>query len=219
MPMNYSMESLLKSLEAKERRFLSIRPLLIILILGNLIGALIGFLYYFETIRMAELYHWAIWILVPDCPMAVFLLCFVYLQGENQRFGNYNYFAFIQGIRGAVITFLLITNFSSIDIEIVIVGHLFLMLQSIAILPLLINMKLGIGTVIAVLVTVVNDFLDFFGVVGLFQPTLAQYPTFAPRFSLFITTIWGLDFILIIIGIGIAYFFYNSKSVEHEKLV
>ncbi len=209
--MNYSMESLLKSLEAKERRFLRIKPLIIILILGNLIGALIGFLYYFETIRMAEIYHWAIWIFVPDCPMAVFLLCFVYLQEDRQRFGNYNFFAFIQGIRGAVITFLLITNFPSIDIEIVILGHLFLMLQSIAILPLLINLRLGIGTVLAVLITIINDFLDFFGIVGLFQPTLAQYPIFAPKFNLFIISIWGLDFILIIFGISVAY--YYSKSV------
>jgi uncharacterized membrane protein YpjA len=212
------MESFLKSLERKERRFLRIKPFLIILILGNLIGALVGFLYYFETIRMAELYHWAIWILVPDCPMAVFLLCFVYLQGERQQFGNYNFFAFIQGIRGAVITFLLITNFPSIDIEIVILGHLFLMLQSIAILPLLINMKLGIGTVIAVLITIINDFLDFFGIVGLFQPTLAQYPTFTPKFDIFITTIYGLDIILIIIGIGVAYLYSSSVKQDRPSL-
>jgi len=94
-----------------------------------------GFFYYFNVIGLTQ-YSPILWILIPDCPMAVLFLLGVYTQKENQNFANYNFFVFIQGIRGAILTFLMITSFESIDIEIVVIGHSLLIIQAIFILLL-----------------------------------------------------------------------------------
>ncbi|NHJ02566.1 MAG: DUF1405 domain-containing protein [Candidatus Heimdallarchaeota archaeon] len=169
----------------------------IFLILANLIGALIGFQYYFEVIGLAA-YPVYLWILIPDCPMAVMLLIPVYLQRSNPRYENYNFFALIQGIRAAIITYLIVFNFGSLDTEIVIIGHTLLLIQALAIFPLLNHTKLGKGTVIAIFIIIFNDLSDFFGIGALTEPTLAQIPTIEPIFPEFVAIIYMLDLILIV---------------------
>ena len=146
--------------------------------------------------------------------MAVFLLLGVYVQKDKQKYLNYNFFAFIQGIRNAFLAFLIISNFESIDIEIVIIGHVLLLIQAIAIIPLLIKMELNKGTVLAITITVFNDISDFFGIFGIYEPTLAQLPTIQPLFAFFVLFIFGLDIFLIIIGILVR---VMSKKNENNK--
>lgn len=184
-----------------ELKILGIKPLIVILVILNFLGALIGFVYYIEVIGLAE-YSPIVWILIPDCPMAVLLLLVVYLQFDNQRFSNYNFFVYIQGIRAAMFTFLIISQFGSLDVEIVILGHLLLLVQAVAILPLLVGMNFSRGTIISISVTIFNDITDFFGIIGFFKPTLAQLPTIQPIFFFFVVVIFGLDIILILFGLG-----------------
>ncbi|MFX0087025.1 MAG: DUF1405 domain-containing protein [Candidatus Hodarchaeota archaeon] len=199
-----------------ELKLLRSKILITILVVGNFLGALIGFLYYLEVIEFTSLYHPIFWIFVPDCPMAAFLLIGFYLQRENQKFGNYNFFVYIQAIRGAMITYLIVFNFPSIDIEIVLIGHTLLIIQSLAIVPFFSNMKIGKGTIIAIIITIFNDFTDFFGLFHFASPTLAQYSTLEPLLSTFVTIIYGLDIILILFGLGIAKYF-GKKNLERKE--
>lgn len=184
-----------------ELRVLEKKPIILILIFLNFLGALIGFIYYNEIIGFTQ-YSPIVWILIPDCPMAVLLLLVVYLQFDNQRFPNYNFFAFIQGIRSAIFTFLIISQFGSQDVEIVVLGHFLLLVQAAAILPLLVDMKFSRGTIISIGITILNDITDFFGIFGIFEPTLAQLPTIQPLFPFFVGAIFGLDIILILFVLG-----------------
>ncbi len=194
-----------------ETRLLGEKWLLIILIIGNFIGALIGFQYYIDVIGIAD-FPPILWILIPDCPMAVLLLVGFYLQGNDQRYLNYNFFTFIQGIRGALITYLIVLNFPSIDIEMVVVGHSIMLLQSILILPHLSKLKINKGTWFIIFLTFFNDFMDFFGLFSIFPPTLAQLPTIQPIFAFFVITIVGSDLLLILLGFSI-YFLYQNKQL------
>ncbi len=196
-----------------ELRILGKLPFIGIMILGNFLGALIGFLYYFDVIGLAQ-YHPILWILIPDCPMSVLLLIGVYIQRDNQRFANYNFFVFIQGIRAAVITFLIILNFGSMDIEIVFLGHFLLLFQAITILPLLIDMKFNKGTLIVIGITLFNDVSDFLGILGFFDPTLAQLATIQPIFLQFAIVIFSLDIFLILIGLGFTRFMSKKLVVQ-----
>ncbi|MFX0121123.1 MAG: DUF1405 domain-containing protein [Promethearchaeota archaeon] len=184
-----------------ELKLLASKPLIIILMIANFLGAFIGFLYYFNVVGLPQ-FSPIFWVLIPDCPMAALLLLGVYLQFDNQRFLNYNFFVFIQGIRAAFFTYLIILNFGSLDIEIVILGHFLLLIQAIAILPLLVNMKITKITAIPISITLFNDYTDFFGFLGIFKPTLAQLPTINPLFPFFVTAIFSIDLILILIGLG-----------------
>ncbi|MHA2245793.1 MAG: DUF1405 domain-containing protein [Candidatus Hodarchaeales archaeon] len=175
------------------------------MIIGNLLGALIGFFYYFNVIGLIP-YSPILWVLIPDCPMAVLLLLGVYIQRDGQYFLNYNFFVFIQGIRAAIITFLIILNFGSLDVEIVFLGHFLLLVQAIAILPLLTEMKFNKGTLSVIGITLFNDIFDFFGFLGFFKPTLAQLPNIQPMLPWLVIVIFGLDIVLILIGLGFAWF-------------
>ncbi|MFX0052018.1 MAG: DUF1405 domain-containing protein, partial [Candidatus Hermodarchaeota archaeon] len=124
-----------------------------------------------------------LWILIPDCPMAVLLLLGVYLQFDKQRFYNYNFFVYIQGIRAAIFTFLIVSYFGSLNVEVVILGHILLLVQALAILPLLIGMEISRKTIIPIGITIFNDISDFFGFIGIIEPTLAQLPSIQPFFS------------------------------------
>ena len=180
------------------------------LILGNLLGSIIGFLYYIEVIGLFQ-YSPILWILIPDCPMAVLLLLGVYFQRDNQRFKNFNFFVFIQGIRAAVITFFFITFFESLDFPIVFIGHFLLLLQAIAILPLLVEMELSINTFIIIGITFMNDIIDFVGIPGFFDPTLVQLSTIQPVFPWFGIFIFLFDMFLIFVGLGIARFISSPE--------
>jgi uncharacterized membrane protein YpjA len=171
------------------------------MILGNFLGSIIGFFYYFDVIGLFQ-YSPIIWILIPDCPMAVLLLLGVYFQRNNQQFGNFNFFVFIQGIRATTITFLFIAFFESLDFPIVFIGHFLLLLQSIAILPLLIDLEPNKGTLLTIGITFINDISDFVGFPGIFDPTLVQISTIQPMFPWFGVFILIFDISLIFIGLG-----------------
>ncbi|WP_455143525.1 DUF1405 domain-containing protein [Candidatus Hodarchaeum mangrovi] len=197
--MKLNNKALINRIQIWELNFLSNKYLLLLLVIGNAMGAVIGFIYYIEIIGIEE-YPIFLWILIPDCPMAVLLLLGVLFQGNNQRYINYNFFAYIQGIRGAIITYLIISNFGSLDIEIVIIGHTLLLIQSILILPLIIGKGLSRKTIIPIGISIFNDFSDFYGF-GIYTPTLAQLPTIQEIFEVFVSFILLLDLFLIIIGL------------------
>lgn len=199
--MKSDIQTFFRFIQLREKNFLRIKAVIVILILGNFLGAVIGFLYYFDVIGLTQ-YSPILWILIPDCPMAVLLLLGVYIQKNKQDFANYNFFVFIQGIRGAMLTFLMISFFESIDIEIVVIGHSLLMIQAILILPLLADMELNRGTIIVIVITFLNDISDFFGLFGLFYPTLTQLQTIQSLYPFFVIAIFGLDITLILAGIG-----------------
>ncbi len=201
------------SLRKHEIQILSKKWVLYLLIMGNLIGALIGFQYYVDVIGITDFPPY-LWILIPDCPMAVFLLLGFYLQGNKQRFLNYNLFVFIHGIRGAIFTYLIVANFDSLDIEIVIIGHTILLLQALIILPFLKDLRFNKGTIIVILITFFNDFMDFFGFFSLTPPTLAQLPTIQPMFTFFLLTIVGLDLLMILIGLSIRPLFERFSTQD-----
>ena len=186
-----------------ELKFFESTLLINILILGNFLGSIIGFFYYIEVIGLFQ-YSPIIWILIPDCPMAVLLLLGVYFQRDNQRFVNFNFLVFIQGIRAAVITIFFITFFESLDFPIVFIGHFLVLLQAIAILPLLVEMELSINTFITIGITFINDVSDFVGIPGFFDPTLVQLSTIQPVFPWFGIFIFLFDVILIFAGLGIS---------------
>jgi uncharacterized membrane protein YpjA len=204
--MKKAIRTRLLSIAEFELKILSSAKLVLVLAIGNFLGAVIGFIYYFDIIGFTSLYHPIFWILVPDCPMAALLLVGVYLQKDNQSFGNFNFLVFIQSIRGAAITYLLVLNFPSIDIEIVMIGHTLLIVQALAIVPLFSKLELNRWTLITILITGLNDFIDFFGLFNVTNPTLAQYSTFKPLFSTFVFIIYSLDFILICIGLVLSKF-------------
>ena len=185
--------------------------LIMIMILGNFWGSIIGFLYYFDVIGLFR-YSPIIWILIPDCPMAVLLLLGVYFQRNNQRFNNFNFFVFIQGVRAAVITFFFIAFFESLDFPIVFIGHFLLLLQSIAILPLLIDLELTKGTLLTTGITFTNDISDFVGFPSVFDPTLVQLSTIQPVFPWFGFFIVIFDVFLILIGLGFAKVIKTSQG-------
>ncbi|MHA1978020.1 MAG: DUF1405 domain-containing protein [Candidatus Hodarchaeales archaeon] len=199
--MTASIYGKLNSLERYEKRILGNKWIIGLLILGNFLGAIIGFQYYIDVIYITDFPPY-LWILIPDCPMAVFLLIGVYLQGRDQRYLNYNLLVFIQGIRGAIFTYLIVANFTSLDIEIVVIGHTFLLLQALLILPLLGNLQVSKGTIFVIFLTLFNDFMDFFGFFSLTPPTLAQLPTIQPMFSFFLVIIVGLDLLMILLGLS-----------------
>lgn len=199
--MQISLRASVLRIQKFELKFLRLKPLIGILMIGNFLGAFIGFLYYFNVVGLTQ-FSPILWVLIPDCPMAALLLLGVYLQFDNQRFLNYNFFVFVQGIRASIFTYLIISNFGSLDIEIVILGHFLLLIQAIAILPLMVGMKITKCTAIPISITMFNDFIDFFGIMGIFNPTLAQLPTIKPMFPFFVTVIFSLDIILILIGLG-----------------
>ncbi|MFX1284648.1 MAG: DUF1405 domain-containing protein [Promethearchaeota archaeon] len=201
----YSFRFYIQRLQYFEIKILGFKLLVFLLILGNLWGAFIGFIYYFEVIGLTQ-YSPILWILIPDCPMAALLLLGVYIQFDNQRFSNFNFFVFIQGIRAAIITYLIILNFGSLDIEVVVIGHFLLLIQAVAILPLLLNLKYTKGTLVTIGITLFNDISDFFGIIGITEPTLAQLPTIQPLFSPFVTIVFGLDIFLILVGLVFARF-------------
>ncbi|MHA2156340.1 MAG: DUF1405 domain-containing protein [Candidatus Hodarchaeales archaeon] len=192
----------INSLRMHERRVLSNKWFLFLLITGNLLGALIGFQYYFDVIGITDFPPY-LWILIPDCPMAVFLLIGFYIQGDDQRYLNYNFFVFIQGVRGAIFTYLIVANFLSLDLEIVVLGHTFLLLQAFLTLPFLANLQVTKATIFIIFLTFFNDFMDFFGFFSLTPPTLAQLPTIQPMFSFFLVTIIGIDILMVFIGLSI----------------
>jgi len=192
-------EGLINRIQIWELRFLSNKYLVFILVIGNAMGAIIGFIYYIDVIGI-EKYPIILWVLIPDCPMAVLLLLGVLFQRNNQRYINYNLFTYIQGIRGAIITFLIISNFSSLDIEIVVIGHTLLLVQAFLILPLIIRKGLSRKTIIPIGITIFNDFSDFFGF-GIYKPTLAQLPTIQEIVEVFFLLILLLDLFLIVIGL------------------
>ncbi|MHA1215353.1 MAG: DUF1405 domain-containing protein [Candidatus Hodarchaeales archaeon] len=199
--MNSTLTQSLEKIKSIELKLLDNKLLLIGLIIGNGLGALIGFFYYIDVIGISQ-YPIYLWILIPDCPMGVLLLLGVFIQGKNQRFKNYNHFVFIQGVRGAVFTYLIIIFFGSLDIIVVVVGHALLWIQAILILPLIHSSGFNKKTIIPIAVTLFNDFSDFFGL-WLYVPTLAQLPTIQPLFSFYFITILSLDVLSILIGLWI----------------
>lgn len=199
-----------------EQKLMAKKWLILLLIISNFLGAIIGFYYYIEVIGITTDFPLILWLLIPDCPMAVLLLVGFYLQQDNQRFLNFNFFVFIQGIRGAIFTYLIVMNFPSIDIEIVILGHTFLLIQAILILPYLKNLRITKGTFLVIFLTLFNDFMDFFGLFSLFPPTLAQLPTIQPMFLTFVMLIFGLDCLLIFIGLGIRYHYQSREKVSNH---
>ena len=205
---------MLSPLEKHVRRILGNKWIISFLILGNFLGAIIGFQYYIDVIDITDFPPY-LWILIPDCPMAVFLLIGFYLQGNDQRYLNYNLFVFIQGVRGAIFTYLIVANFSSLDIEIVILGHTFLLLQALLILPFLRELRITKGTIFIVFLTLFNDFMDFFGFFSLAPSTLAQLPTIQPMFPFFLVIIVGLDILMILVGLSIRPLF--SRNSEHSN--
>ncbi|MHA2224299.1 MAG: DUF1405 domain-containing protein [Candidatus Hodarchaeales archaeon] len=213
--MKLSFRAYILRIQKLELKILGLKPFVGILIIGNFLGAFIGFLYYFNVINLAQ-YAPILWILIPDCPMVVLLLLGVYIQFENQQFSNYNFFVFIQGIRAAFFTFLIITNFGSIDPEIVILGHFLLLVQAIALLPLLADLKFSKGTLISISITIFNDITDFFGIPGIFDSTLAQLLTIQTLFPFFVISIFGLDFILILTGLGFAWYMGKKSNLVQE---
>ena len=200
-----------------EQKLMAKKWLILLLIICNFLGAIIGFYYYIEVIGITTNFPPILWLLIPDCPMAVFLLVGFYLQRDDQRFLNFNFFVFIQGIRGAIFTYLIVMNFPSIDIEIVILGHTFLLIQAILILPYLKNLRITKGTFLVIFLTLFNDFMDFFGLFSLFPPTLAQLPTIQPMFLPFLLLIFGLDCLLIFLGLSIRYH-YQSREKESNHV-
>ncbi|MFW9904995.1 MAG: DUF1405 domain-containing protein [Candidatus Thorarchaeota archaeon] len=188
---------------------------IIIVILGNFLGSIIGFFYYFNVIGLFQ-YSPFLWILIPDCPMAVLLFLGVYFQRNNQRFRNFNFFVFIQGIRAATITFIFIAFFESLDFPIVFLGHFLLLLQALAILPLLIDLELNKGTLITIGITLINDISDFMGFLGVFPPTLVQLSTIQPVFPWFGILIVIIDIFLILIGLSFAKLMKISQGYVYK---
>jgi hypothetical protein len=207
--------SVIDSIWEFEQQLLSKNWIILSLIIGNFIGALVGFDYYINVIGVTSNFPAILWVLIPDCPMAVFLLVGFYLQQDNQRFLHYDFFVFIQGIRSAIFTYLIVMNFSTIDVEIVIIGHTLLLFQAILILPHLKNMLISKGTFLVIFLTLFNDFMDFFGLFSVFPPTLAQMPTIKPMFFIFVFLIVGLDILLIIIGLGFRYLYQTDKKLTN----
>ncbi|MFX0122620.1 MAG: DUF1405 domain-containing protein [Candidatus Hodarchaeota archaeon] len=202
-------------LQRIEIRFLGYRSFIALMVLGNFLGSIVGFIYYFDVIGLSK-YPLILWILIPDCPMAVLLLLGVYFQRNNQQFTNFNFFVFIQGIRAAAITFFFIAFFESLDFPIVFIGHFLLLFQAIAILPLLVDIELNRGTFLTVGITFINDISDFVGFPGLFDPTLVQLSTIQPVFPWFGFFIFMFDCILIFIGFGFARFMSSPKLINHS---
>ena len=194
-----------------EQTYLAKKWLIIVLLICNFLGAIVGFNYYIEIIGITTDFSPILWILIPDCPMAVLLLVGFYFQQDKQRFLNFDFFVFIQGIRGAIFTYLIVMNFPSIDIEIVIIGHTLLLVQALLILPFLKDLSFTKGTLLVIFITLFNDFMDFFGLFGIFPPTLAQLPTIQPLFIPFVFFILGLDLITITIGVMLP-FLYKRKE-------
>jgi hypothetical protein len=207
--------SVIDSIWEFEQQLLSKNWIILSLIIGNFIGALVGFDYYIKVIGVTSNFPAILWVLIPDCPMAVFLLVGFYLQQDNQRFLHYDFFVFIQGIRSAIFTYLIVMNFSTIDVEIVIIVHTLLLFQAILILPHLKNMLISKGTFLVIFLTLFNDFMDFFGLFSVFPPTLAQMPTIKPMFFIFVFLIVGLDILLIIIGLGFRYLYQTDKKLTN----
>lgn len=195
-----SVKSLLDKILTIENQLLGKKWLISILIIGNFLGAIIGFDYYLNTIGIDE-YHPILWLIIPDCPMATLLLVGFYLQGKNQRYHNFNLLALVQGVRGALFTYLIVSNFPSIDIGIVMLGHSLLLIQAFLILPQLLKLEVNKATGIIILITFLNDFLDFFGFLTIIPPTLAQLPTIEPMFIQFVIVISTLDIIMLLLGI------------------
>lgn len=213
--MIFRFNSAIDSIWEFEQRLLGKNWIVLSLITGNFIGAMVGFIYYINIIGITSDFPAILWVLIPDCPMAVFLMVGFYLQQDNQRFLHYDFFVFIQGIRSAIFTYLIIMNFPTIDIEIVIIGHTLLLIQAILILPHLRNMLISKGTFLVIFLTLFNDFMDFFGLFSVFPPTLAQMPTIKPMFFIFAFLIVGLDVLLIIIGIGFRYLYQTNKKLTN----
>ena len=213
--MIFRFNSAIDSIWEFEQRLLGKNWIVLSLIAGNFIGAMVGFIYYINIIGITSDFPAILWVLIPDCPMAVFLMVGFYLQQDNQRFLHYDFFVFIQGIRSAIFTYLIIMNFPTIDIEIVIIGHTLLLIQAILILPHLRNMLISKGTFLVIFLTLFNDFMDFFGLFSVFPPTLAQMPTIKPMFFIFAFLIVGLDVLLIIIGIGFRYLYQTNKKLTN----
>jgi uncharacterized membrane protein YpjA len=215
--MNSRIYSAIDSFWNFEQRLLGKKWLILVLFISNLLGAIVGFNYYIEIIDITSDFPPILWVLIPDCPMAVFLLIGFYLQRDDQHFLNFDFFVFIQGIRGAIFTYLIVMNFPSIDIEIVILGHTFLLFQAFLILPFLKDLQINKGTFLVIFLTLFNDFMDFFGFFSLFPPTLAQLPTIQPMFFAFVVLIVGLDCLMILIGLCIRYF--NVQKKTHQTSV
>jgi uncharacterized membrane protein YpjA len=207
-----------QQLHTLEIRILGNTSFIGIMILGNLLGSIIGFIYYLDVIGLSQ-YSPILWILIPDCPMAVLLLLGVYFQRTNQRFGNFNFFVFIQGIRAAAITFFFIAFFESLDFPIVFIGHFLLLLQAIAILPLLLDVEFNNGTFFAVVITFINDVSDFVGFPGVYNPTLVQLSTIQPVFPWFGIFIFSFDIILILIGLGFVKFMSSPERIINHSVI
>jgi len=201
-----------------EKILLAKRWLILLLIISNLLGAIIGFYYYIEIIGITTNFPPILWLLIPDCPMAVLILVGFYLQRDDQRYLNFDFFVFIQGIRGAIFTYLIIMNFPSDDIEIVFLGHTFLLIQSIFILPFLKNLHITKGTFLVIFVTLFNDFMDFFGFFSLLPPSLAQLPTIQPMFLPFVLIIFGLDCLMIIVGLSVQYLYQSHEKASNLEI-
>lgn len=195
-----------------EQKLLKKKWLILLLIISNFLGAIIGFNYYLEIIDITTDFQPMLWLLIVDCPMAVLLLVGFYLQRDDQRYLNFDFFVFIQGIRGAIFTFLIIMNFSSIDIEIVVLGHALLLFQAILIFPYLKNLQITKGTFLVIFITLINDFMDFFGFFSLFPPTLAQLPIIQPMFFTFVFLIIGLDCLMIIVCLSFRYLYQTNEK-------
>ena len=150
--------------------------------------------------------------------MAVLLLVGFYLQRDKQNFLNYDFFVFIQGIRGAIFTYLIVMNFTTIDIEIVILGHTLLLIQAILILPHLKDMIITKGTSLVIFLTFLNDFLAFFGLFSVFPPTLVQLTTIEPMFDLFVLVIVGLDVLLIGIALKFQYLYQSESKLLKSRI-
>ncbi|MHA2032602.1 MAG: DUF1405 domain-containing protein [Candidatus Kariarchaeaceae archaeon] len=200
--MSSSFQTLLTKIIETENKLLGTKWLIFLLVAGNLFGAILGFNYYLNIIGIGN-YHPILWIFIVDSPMATFLLLGFFLQGRNQRYHNFNLLAFVQGIRSPIFTYLFVFNFPSIDIELVIIGHTLLLLQTFLIIPQLSNLRINKGTGLVVLITLLNDFLDFFGFLSFIPPTLAQLPTIEPMLIVFMITILSLDILTLLIGINL----------------
>ncbi|MHA2164377.1 MAG: DUF1405 domain-containing protein [Candidatus Hodarchaeales archaeon] len=213
--MIFRFNSAIDSIWKFEQRWLGKNWIVLSLIISNFIGALVGFNYYITIIGVTSDFPAILWILIPDCPMSVFLLVGFYLQRDNQCFLNYDFFVFIQGIRSAIFTYLIVMNFPTIDVEIVIIGHTLLLIQAMLILPHLRNMIISKNTFLVIFLTLFNDYMDFFGLFSVFPPTLAQIPTIKPMFFVFAFLIIGLDILLITVGLGFRYLYQSNKKLTN----
>lgn len=150
-----------------------------LIIIINTIGALIGFLFYLETIPLyGSDVPWFLLIFVPDCPMITIFFNFFLLGPRNSSDDRYNSFwavfygfLFLSLFRNGFLSLYYTFTIRSQLWELVIISHAGLILEAIVMLWYIeINYK---EIIVITIITVTLEILDFAGWF-LFPPTLIQ---------------------------------------------